>query len=135
MATCTLAARIAIDLRLLTATQRVINASGGPGEGTSEVTTRTAAHARMAAGKVQSVLGDVGSYDDTDGTIGDQEALQWACRWAWKQMSVGFQMQPDDALPQSDAQMLQELADLRAARVDEAAEPVVYDADGEEVTE
>lgn len=82
MATATFAARIALDLAALVASATMIDLSRQRDATATENTARTTRVAQMAAAKVESRLGSAGSYDDTDGTIGDQIWLDLGVRIA-----------------------------------------------------
>jgi len=82
MATATFAARIALDLAVLLANQAMIDLSRQQDATATENTARTTRVSQMAAAKVESRLGSAGSYDDTDGTIGDQIWLDLGVRIA-----------------------------------------------------
>lgn len=82
MAACTFSARLVIDLAIVIASPTIIDASRQRVTTATEDTTRTARVCDMAAAKVVSVLGDVGAYDTSDGSIGDLQALDIGLRIA-----------------------------------------------------
>lgn len=133
MAACTFAVRIAADLALLIPAQRLIVLSKGPDTGTTEVTTRTAAMAQIAAGTWVGKMGSPGAYDDSDGTVGDQTARSWGARYAKYLMADAFQLEPDPSAESTEARLMAELEDLAAGERQYLATPVAYDVDGEEV--
>lgn len=133
MATCTLAVRIATSLRLVMRNQALINASSGPGEGTSEVTTRTNECAGIASDTYEARMGSPGSFDDADRTVGDRRALSWGVRYARLIFTSGFGLIDPDTYDGAETRLMRELDVYAMGAVQEAAEPVVYDIDGEEV--
>jgi len=82
MASCTYAERIALDLAVLIASDSMIDLSRQRDATATENTVRTTRVCQMAAAKVESRLGSAGSYDDTDGTIGEQIWLDFGVRMA-----------------------------------------------------
>ncbi len=138
MAACTFAVRIAVELALLVPSQALIDQSLGPGAGTTETTTRTAAFSRHAAAKWNAVMGTPGAFDDstapTEGST-QEKALEWATRYAWANYRVTFKAVPMDLPPSDDPKaLLAELYDMREGAVQEASTPVVAedsDDDGE----
>lgn len=138
MALCTLAARVVVDLAALVPAQALINRSLGPGPGTSENTTRTAAMAAMAARRwVARMLGgtDPGAlWNDADATVGDTRASDWATRYAWHLYRSAFQTVPDPLMAQEGKALSDELEMYAAQAVQEASEAEVVadtDDDGE----
>lgn len=135
MATATLAERVAIDLRLLIPAQRMIAMTQGPDGGATEDTDRTDAFSQMAAAKWVSRMGDAGNFDDADGTVGDQTARQWATEYAKSLMSEAYQMVVPDTAEQTRARLTKELEEHRMTAIDATVAPVLYDTDGEVVTD
>lgn len=142
MAACTFKARVVIELALLVPSQALIDQSLGPGAGTSETTTRTAAFARMGVARWNAVMGSPGAFDDTtDPTEGSEQekALEWATRWAWLHYRHTFKAMPPELNPADDPdKLLAELESYRASAVQEASEPVIMeddDDDGEDYEE
>lgn len=131
MATCTLTVRIATSLRLVMRNQALINASSGPGEGTSEVTTRTNECAGIAADTYEARMGSPGSFDDTDRTVGDRRALSWGVRYARLIFTSGFGLVDPDTYDGAEKRLLDELEGYADGARQEAATPVAYDVDGE----
>lgn len=131
MAATTFANRIALSLRLLIPEQRIINMSRGPGPGTTELTTRTAEMANVAANVYEARMGSAGAYDDASSTIGNQQALAWGVRYAKHLFMDAFQPDPDPSAEATETRLMQELEMYRATGVAEAAVPVVVDSDGE----
>lgn len=82
MATATFAARIQLDLVILISAPSLIDLTNQRDLDTVTNTVLLGRVCQMAAAKIGSKLGDVGDYDDTDGTIGDQEALDLGIRLA-----------------------------------------------------
>lgn len=134
MAAATFAERIAIDLRLLIPTQRMIALTQGPDAGTSEDTDRTAAFSEIAAGTWVGKMGSPGAYDDSDGTVGDQTARSWGVRYAKHLLRDAFQLSEPDFSDQNEARLMAELEELAAGEREYTATPVTYDIDGEVVT-
>jgi len=82
MAAITFAERIQDDLALLVADQSLIDLSRQRDATATEDTSRTLRVCQMAAAKLEGILGDAGSYDDTDVTIGDLQMLDLGVRLA-----------------------------------------------------
>lgn len=135
MAACTFAARLIVEFRLLVPAERITALSRGTSGGTSEVTTRTTAMADIAAGTWSARMGDPGAYDDSDGTVGNQTAKSWGVRYMMHLYRDAFALNDPDAGERSDARLMDELEMHREADVAYNSAPVVYDVDGEEVTE
>jgi hypothetical protein len=127
MAAITFAGAIELELRALAGTQRLVDLSRAADPGETEVTARTIRFAQNAAAKCEAKLGSIGAFDDADATIGDRQALDWATRWAWLMMRGAFAMAGDIDVSAERRELLQELDDLRMARVQEAAVPQVAD--------
>ena len=142
MAACTFKARVVIELALLVPSQALIDQSLGPGAGTSETTTRTAAFARMGVARWNAVMGSPGAFDDTtDPTEGSEQekALEWATRWAWLHYRHTFKAMPPELNPADDPdKLLAELEGYQKGAINEGSEGVVVeddDADGEDYEE
>ena len=136
MAACTFKARVVIELALLVPSQALIDQSLGPGAGTTETTTRTAAFARMGVARWNAAMGSPGAFDDTtDPTEGSEQerALEWAVRWAWLHYRHTFKAMPPELNPADDPRtLLAELAAYQAGAIQEASTPVVMeDTDGD----
>ena len=119
----TLAAQILTDWQALRASKVQVDQSNPYDGDSSADTTYLTAHAAKAAAMVHRYLGD--SVDSTD-----DEALALgidAMDLSLNQARVGFTPEMV-ALRQ---QLVDMLDGLRMARVQEAADPVVYDVDGE----
>lgn len=120
MATCTFGVRIGVDLAVIIASPTLIDASRQRVTTATEDTTRTARVCVLAAKKVESVLGAVGSYDDADATIGDQDALEIGIRIALHLYLHAYSMvqtAETNALWQDLLKELRELAEKRVAEV------------------
>lgn len=142
MAACTFAARVVIELALLVPSQALIDQSLGPGPGTSETTTRTAAFARMGVAKWNAIMGAPGAFDDTTAPAEGSEqerALEWATRYAWANYRVTFKALPPEIAPGEDPKaLLAELAGYQKGAINENSEPFVVeddDDDGEDYEE
>lgn len=135
MAACTFAARLVIEFRLLVPAERITALSRGTSGGTSEVTTRTTAFADHAAAIWTSRMGSPGAYDDSDGTVGNQTAKAWGTRYMMRLYRDAFALGSVDGGLAGDADLMEELENHRQMEAAYNADPVVYDVDGEEVTE
>lgn len=135
MAACTFAARLEIEFRLLVPAERITALSRGTSGGTSEVTSRTTAIAGIAAGVWSANIGTPGAYDDTDGTVGNQTAKAWGVRYMMHLYRDAFALADLDVQPASSKDLMAELELYRGMEVANESTPVIYDVDGEEVTE
>lgn len=109
MAACTFAQRVAVDLGVLLASATVIDLSRQRDTTTTENTARTTRVAQLSAAKIESRLGSAGSYDDTDGTIGDQKWLDLGIRLAMFYYSQVYSLVLTDAGTRYLSSVLEEL--------------------------
>lgn len=131
MATMTFAAKIAQRLRLLRGEQQAIDDStprlpdpDSDSAPLTENTDHTTAIAAQAAAEVEAELGSVGSFDDTDHTVGDLVALSYGVKFAVRiGKEIGFNITPD-GLGYMD-KLDQRLQREAQRREDEAADPYV----------
>lgn len=135
MATCTFLARLEIEFRLLVPGERITALSRGTSGGTTEVTTRTTAFACLAANTWEARMGSAGSYDDADGTVGNQTAKGWGTRYMMAMYRDAFALTNPDGGFGGTVDLVDELERYHAQEVASEGAPVVYDVDGEEVTE
>lgn len=131
MAACTFSARIALDLAALVASATMIDLSRQRDATATENTARTTRVAQMAAAKVESRLGSSGSYDDTDGTIGDQIWLDFGVRIAMLYYSQVYTFTLTDAGVGYVGAVLDELELYRKTMVQETARIVIQRMDNE----
>ena len=131
MAVATFAERIQDDLTVLIADQTLIDLSRQRDATATQDVPRTLRVSQMAASKVESVLGDVGSYDDTDGTIGDQQALDYGIRIALLYYSQMYTLTMTDAGQAMQGGVLEELENLAVQRRQTQGTPVVKNRDND----
>ena len=81
----------------------------------------------MSVAKVESVLGTVGGYDDTDLTVGDQPALELGIRLAMHYLRSTFTLTGTN--PEEWAALLSELEILATRRRRENSTPVLSKPD------
>lgn len=133
MAAATFAERIALDLALLVADATIIDLSRQRDGTAGQLTTRTVRVTEMAAAKVESVLGDVGAYDDTISTQGDQAALDVGIRMALYYYSQIYTLTLTDAGVAALENLLEELDTLAKRRRQANATPVVDTLDNDAI--
>ena len=80
-------------------------------------------------------MGAAGSYDDVDGTVGNQTAKGWATRYMMALYRDVFALTNPDGGFGGTVDLMDELQRYHAQEVASEGAPVVYDVDGEEVTE
>lgn len=119
MATCTFAARIALDLALVVTSPSMIDFSRQRDATATEDTARTARVCQLAAAKVESRLGSAGSYDDTDATIGDQVFLDFGSRIALLRYSQVYSLVLTDTGTSYIGTVIEELEEYRETLVAE----------------
>lgn len=120
MATATFAERIQDDLTVLIADATLIDLSRQRDATATQNTARTLRVAQMAAAKIESRLGAAGSYDDTDGTIGNQVFLDFGIRWALMLYSQMYSLALTDAGVVMINMLREEIEELRESLVQEA---------------
>lgn len=125
MATVTFPVKIGLDLVLLVADQTLIDLSRQRDSTATELSTRTVRTTEHAAAKVESVLGDVGSYDDTDQTIGDLAALDIGTRLALLRYSQVYTLTLTADGVSYIGEIKDELDELAEQRRQEAGTPVL----------
>lgn len=123
----TFAAQIVTDYSATTDDPFEVDESNPAGDETSNDSTYLTAIGVKAAGMVTAYLGD-GVSDS------DQEALNLGVECMRYLLGVGAKGITPELL-EVKRTLTQQLQDLQAARNNEAADPVVYDRDGEEVTD
>ena len=133
MAVCTFAARLVIDVSLVLAAETVIDLSRQRDVTATHNTAFTTRVCKMAANKVEAILGDVGSYDDSDITVGDQDALELGLRLAILFYSNTFTLMQTPDNREALRELIDEIKELAAVRVDEVrpqfGEPDTSDVD------
>lgn len=125
MATATFAERIQDDLAVLIADKTLIDLSRQRDATATQETARTLRVCQMAAAKVESKLGDVGSFDDTDGTIGDQTALDFGVRVAMMLYSQMYSLTLTEAGRDTFVSVMTEIDAEADVRRQEAGTPVI----------
>lgn len=120
MAVCTFGARLVVDFAVIIADATIIDASRQRVTTATQDSARTARVCTVAAKKVESVLGSVGSYDDADATVGDQDALELGIRVALHLYLHAYsliQTSETNTLWQDLMKELKELAEKRVSEV------------------
>lgn len=125
MAVATFPERIQDDLTLLVADKTLIDLSNQRDSDTNEDSARTLRVCQMAAANIERKLGDVGLYDDTDGTIGDLEALDLGVRLALYRYATSYTLKLTAAGQEVIGTVLEELEDLAKSRRQENSTPVI----------
>lgn len=133
MAVVTFAERIALDLALLIADITIRELSKQRGDPTSEDTSKTTRVSQMAASRVTRRLGDSGSYDDTDATIGDQTFLEFGMRYAIVLYSSTYSFRFSDAARETEKELKLEIEEYRMTLTLEASTPVVKTRDNDDL--
>ena len=131
MATATFAARLNLDLTILIADQAMIDMSRQQSTTATQDATKTTRVCQMAAAKVESRLGAAGSYDDTDGLIGNQIFLDFGIRIALMYYSQIYTFTLKDAGVDYLSSVMDELEEYRATLVQEAVKTVVARQDND----
>jgi len=116
MATATFAERISLDLAILISPSSLIDLTNQRDTDALVNTNLLDRTSQMAAAKIQSRLGDVGSYDDTDGTIGDQQALDLGIRLSLHYLTNVYTLTLTDAGQAAQRQLFEEIELLARSR-------------------
>lgn len=125
MATVTFPVKIGLDLVLLIADQTLIDMSRQRDSTATELASRTVRTTEHAAAKVQAKLGDVGSYDDTDQTLGDLAALDLGVRLALLRYSQVYTLTLTEDGRSYIGDIREELDEEADTRRQEAGTPVL----------
>jgi len=133
MATATFAERIQDDLALLIADSTLIDLSRQRDATVTQDTDKTLRVCQMAASKVESVLGDAGSYDDADGTIGDQTFLDFGIRMALLYYSQIYTFTLTDKGVASMEFLMAEMESYAKGLRQEASTPVIDGPDNDKL--
>ena len=133
MATVTFPVKIGLDLVLLVADKTLIDMSRQRDSTATELTTRTVRVTEIAAAVVEGKLGDVGSFDDTDQTVGDLSALDLGIRIALLRYSQFYTLTMTEAGVAFIGLWKSDLEDIAAQRRQEAMTPIVAKVDNDKL--